>query len=260
MPSACSLRMGGSDALIVRVGGAAATRSMTTPSPAPRLEPAKRGLWALDKAKCFNLLCISPLADGKDIGPQTPPPSATSRKARAPIHRRPERCLAKAPSRRDRRSWTPASRRAAGHVALFFPSSRRPIRRGRGKDADCRAVRRGRGRQWRATDAVQRAPGRPPAGIEATLKGVPRPGAQADRQPERRALMRWASPACAPSPAPGSVELGARTLAGAHQAASEWKYIPVRRLAFFIEESIQRGIRWAVFEPSMPSRPGRRSA
>jgi phage tail sheath protein FI len=43
---------------------------------------------------------------------------------------------------------------------------------------------------------------------------------------------------------------GARTLAGADQAASEWKYIPVRRLAFFIEQSIQRGTRWAVFEPN----------
>jgi len=43
---------------------------------------------------------------------------------------------------------------------------------------------------------------------------------------------------------------GARTLQGADAAASEWKYIPVRRVALFLEESIDRGIQWAVFEPN----------
>lgn len=32
--------------------------------------------------------------------------------------------------------------------------------------------------------------------------------------------------------------------------ASEWKYIPVRRLALFIEESLYRGTGWVVFEPN----------
>ena len=32
--------------------------------------------------------------------------------------------------------------------------------------------------------------------------------------------------------------------------ASEWKYIPVRRLALYIEESLSNGTRWAVFEPN----------
>ncbi|MGY8694090.1 MAG: phage tail sheath C-terminal domain-containing protein [Verrucomicrobiia bacterium] len=31
---------------------------------------------------------------------------------------------------------------------------------------------------------------------------------------------------------------------------SEWKYIPVRRTALFIEESLDRGTLWAVFEPN----------
>ena len=43
---------------------------------------------------------------------------------------------------------------------------------------------------------------------------------------------------------------GARTLAGADVAASEWKYVPVRRTALFLEESIERGLRWAQFEPN----------
>jgi phage tail sheath protein FI len=40
---------------------------------------------------------------------------------------------------------------------------------------------------------------------------------------------------------------GARTVAG---PGSEWKYVNVRRLFAFIEESIQRSTRWCVFEPN----------
>jgi hypothetical protein len=43
---------------------------------------------------------------------------------------------------------------------------------------------------------------------------------------------------------------GARTLAGANAQASEWKYVNVRRLMMFIEQSIDVGIKWAVFEPN----------
>ena len=43
----------------------------------------------------------------------------------------------------------------------------------------------------------------------------------------------------------GHVVWGARTLRGADALASEWKYVPVRRLALFIEESVTRGTRWA---------------
>jgi phage tail sheath protein FI len=48
----------------------------------------------------------------------------------------------------------------------------------------------------------------------------------------------------------GNVVWGARTLEGADQSASQWKYIPVRRTALFIEESLFRGTQWVVFEPN----------
>lgn len=48
----------------------------------------------------------------------------------------------------------------------------------------------------------------------------------------------------------GKVVWGARTLRGADQLADEWKYIPIRRLALFIEESLFRGTQWVVFEPN----------
>lgn len=46
------------------------------------------------------------------------------------------------------------------------------------------------------------------------------------------------------------VAWGARTLAGADENASEFKFIPVRRTALFIEESVSRGIQWAAIEPN----------
>jgi phage tail sheath protein FI len=51
-------------------------------------------------------------------------------------------------------------------------------------------------------------------------------------------------------PVSGRVVWGARTLQGADRLASEWKYVPVRRLALFIEESLYRGTQWVVFEPN----------
>ncbi|WP_093771590.1 phage tail sheath C-terminal domain-containing protein [Streptomyces sp. yr375] len=51
-------------------------------------------------------------------------------------------------------------------------------------------------------------------------------------------------------PAAGPVAWGARTLRGADRLADEWKYLPVRRLALFIEESLFRGTQWVVFEPN----------
>jgi len=47
-------------------------------------------------------------------------------------------------------------------------------------------------------------------------------------------------------PAAGIVVWGARTLS----SDPEWKYVPVRRTAIFLEQSIYNGIQWAVFEPN----------
>ncbi len=51
-------------------------------------------------------------------------------------------------------------------------------------------------------------------------------------------------------PTIGHVVWGARTLEGADALASQWKYIPVRRLALYLEESLYRGTQWVVFEPN----------
>ncbi|HXU59152.1 MAG TPA: phage tail sheath C-terminal domain-containing protein, partial [Verrucomicrobiae bacterium] len=51
-------------------------------------------------------------------------------------------------------------------------------------------------------------------------------------------------------PVAGNLVWGARTLVGADLLASEWKYLPVRRTALFLEESLYRGTQWVVFEPN----------
>jgi phage tail sheath protein FI len=51
-------------------------------------------------------------------------------------------------------------------------------------------------------------------------------------------------------PAYGRVAWGARTLKGSDAQADEYKYIPVRRLALFLEETLYRNTQWVVFEPN----------
>ncbi|MDE1950332.1 MAG: phage tail sheath family protein, partial [Burkholderiales bacterium] len=48
----------------------------------------------------------------------------------------------------------------------------------------------------------------------------------------------------------GDVVWGARTLRGNDQVGSEWKYVPIRRLALFLESSLYAGTQWVVFEPN----------
>ena len=48
----------------------------------------------------------------------------------------------------------------------------------------------------------------------------------------------------------GNVVWGSRTLHGQNDRGSEWKYVPVRRMALFLEESLYRGTQWVVFEPN----------
>ena len=51
-------------------------------------------------------------------------------------------------------------------------------------------------------------------------------------------------------PIVGTVVWGARTLRGSDAVADDYKYLPVRRFALFLEESLFRGLKFAVFEPN----------
>ncbi len=88
-----------------------------------------------------------------------------------------------------------------------------------------------------------------PAGLEATLRNVQ--GFEPSSPTRRTASSTESgSTPSVSSPIYGRVAWGARTLDGADALASEWKYIPVRRLALYLEESLFRGLQWVVFEPN----------
>ena len=86
------------------------------------------------------------------------------------------------------------------------------------------------------------------AGVEAGLNGATPTRSLTDLQ--NGELNVQGVNAIRSLPVYGSVVWGARTLAGADAAASEWKYLPVRRLALFLEESLRQGLAWVVFEPN----------
>jgi hypothetical protein len=98
------------------------------------------------------------------------------------------------------------------------------------------------------TDAT-RGVWKAPAGTDATLNGVLDVAVPVNDlengqlNPERVNVLRS-------FPAYGRVAWGARTMKGSDAQADEYKYIPIRRLALFLEESLYRGTQWVVFEPN----------
>ena len=88
-----------------------------------------------------------------------------------------------------------------------------------------------------------------PAGIEAVLNGVQSRAYKLNDQ-ENGALNPLGLNCFRSFPVYGSVLWGARTLVGADAMTNQWKYVPVRRMALFLEESLFRGTKWVVFEPN----------
>ncbi len=87
-----------------------------------------------------------------------------------------------------------------------------------------------------------------PAGLEFGLRGASIATGVDDRGND--ALNRIAVNVLRTFPSYGAVCWGSRTLDGADTRASDWKYVPVRRTALFIEQSLLHGLRWVVFEPN----------
>jgi phage tail sheath protein FI len=88
-----------------------------------------------------------------------------------------------------------------------------------------------------------------PAGTEASLTGVL--GVRTTLTDGETGVLNPKAVNCIRNlPVYGTVLWGARTLQGNDERGSEWKYIPVRRTALFIEESLYRALKWVVFEPN----------
>lgn len=215
------------------------------------LSGRKEGLFALERVDLFNLLCVPPHSFGSagDLGTDLVAAAAGYCETRRSF------LILDPPS-----GWTDKDSARDGisnqsdqigtrskNAALFFPRLRQPnpLRGGRLEDfAPCGAVAgliargdRTRG-LWKA-----------PAGVEATLVGVPdlsvqlTDGENGDLNPLGINCLRAL-------PEVGRVVWGSRTLQGSDRLGSEWKYLPVRRLALYLEESLFRGTQWVVFEPN----------
>jgi len=226
--------------------GAWLTKNEFTPANG---ESEKKGLYALEKADLFNLLCIPPFAPEGDVDPGLVGEAAVyCEKRRAML-------IVDPPS-----NWTDKTKAKnqftdpndyvgtrSKNAAIFFPRLRQPnpLRDNQVETFVPCGVIAG---IFARTDA-QRGVWKAPAGLDATLIGVPQLSVPLT-DAENGELNPLGINCLRSFPVAGRVVWGARTLRGADQLADEYKYIPVRRLALFIEESLYRGTQWVVFEPN----------
>jgi phage tail sheath protein FI len=136
---------------------------------------------------------------------------------------------------------------AARNAALYFPrvTEADPLSNGQLITVPSCGIMAG----IMARTDVSRGVWKAPAGIEATLSGINSLQVNLTNA-ENGSLNPLAINCLRTFPVTGSVAWGARTMAGADQLADEYKYIPVRRLALYLEESLYRGTQWVVFEPN----------
>lgn len=213
------------------------------------LRAQQRGLYALEKADLFNLLVVPPLAPTADVTPGIWSAAALyCSERRAAL-------LVDPPSNAG--GWAAASAITdhaitnvlprSANAAMYFPRllAANPLRAGRTEAyAPSGAVAGVIAR----VDA-QRGVWKAPAGLEAQLRGVLAPALSLTDE-DQRTLNPLAVNAIRAMPNAGVVVWGARTMAGVDAVGSEWKYLPVRRLALHLEESLLRGLAWVVLEPN----------
>ncbi|HLH72143.1 MAG TPA: phage tail sheath subtilisin-like domain-containing protein [Chloroflexota bacterium] len=205
----------------------------------------KTGIYALENADLFNLLVIPPYLSTGDVDSSVITAAATYCESRRAM------LLVDPPS-----SWTTVATATAGlasvgtnsqNAALFFPRIRavNPLRENQVEDFTPSGAIAG---IMARTDA-QRGVWKAPAGTEATISGAVDLSVRLT-DAENGELNPLGVNCLRTFPVTGTVVWGARTLQGADRLASDWKYIPVRRLALYIEESLYRGTQWVVFEPN----------
>ncbi|MGW5472326.1 phage tail sheath C-terminal domain-containing protein [Streptomyces chartreusis] len=207
----------------------------------------RTGLQLLLDTDLFTILCVPPV--DRDV----PLPKELLAAAAGLCRQRRSMLLVDAPH-----EWTDTDKAVAGvdgirnavgddarNTALYFPWVRLGDAHGNLVDFPPCGVVAG---VWARTDG-QRNVAKAPAGTEAALNGVTEPTVRLTDADSGR-LNPLAVNCLRAFPVVGNVSWGARTLRGADRLADQWKYVPVRRTALFIEESLYRGTQWVVFEPN----------
>ena len=242
---------GGRHAVIVRVPEKSPPAARATDLLGDPLQGT--GIYALDHVDRFNLLCIPP--DPADAGygelqPLYQAAAAYCDKRRAMLILDPPAAWS-AHARQGRfDAIQPADLGIGGpearNCAVYFPRIKK-LDPATGQIAvfpACGAI----AGIFAETDDV-RGVWKAPAGINAGIRGIV--GLEVDLTDAQAAQLNPLGINCLRQfPVAGPVVWGARTLRGADLLSDDYKYIPVRRLALFIEESLYRGTKFAVFEPN----------
>jgi uncharacterized protein len=207
----------------------------------------KTGIFALEDVNLFNILCIPRAAELAAPEPltvySTVEPYCLERRAFLIVDI-PEN-INTVPEMKD---WLETNANLRNrNAAVYFPRVRiaDPLDAFRPRDVAPSGTMAG---IYARTDN-ERGVWKAPAGIDATLRNVVELS-YVLTDPENGVLNPLGINCLRNFPVYGNVGWGARTLDGADVQASEWKYLPVRRLALFLEESLYRGTKWVVFEPN----------
>jgi phage tail sheath protein FI len=220
----------------------------------------KTGLQALEQLyardQLFNLLCIPPYNPTSNVGQVDSDVDATVVAAAASYcEQRRAVLLVDSPS-----AWVTVDDAVSGfsadpdqvgtrssNAAIFFPRLQiaNPLSNNQLQTFAACGVVAG---IFARTD-TQRGVWKAPAGIDASLVGVS--SLKVPMTNDENGELNPLGINCLRNfPVYGRVIWGSRTLKGADVFADEYKYIPVRRTALYIEESLYRGTQWVVFEPN----------
>ena len=212
----------------------------------------KQGLYALEQADLFNLLCIPPYrasADALDWDVNLISAAAAYCETRRAM------LLVDAP-----KDWNdkdnartkfldPTDRigTKSRNAALFFPRLKKANTL-HDNQIEVFAASGAIAGIFARTDS-QRGVWKAPAGNDAAIVGASGLSVQLT-DPENGELNPLGINCLRSFPLTGPIVWGSRTLRGADELADEYKYIPVRRTALYIEESLYRGLKWVIFEPN----------
>ncbi len=211
-------------------------------------ESGKTGIYALEKADLFNLLCIPPVSPAIDINPAIWIAALTyCEKRRAMLIVDPPASWNSKDDVTGNLSTFLNGWSEKQNAAIFFPRVKlqNPLKENRLEVFAPSALVAGIMARTDANRGVWKAP----AGIEATLTGA-RELTVKLTDGENGQLNPLGVNCLRNFPVYGNVVWGSRTLDGDDRLASEWKYIPIRRLTLFLQESLYRGTQWVVFEPN----------
>lgn len=212
---------------------------------------AKTGIFALENVDLFNILCI-PEATTVGVPPSAASMQALYSAAENYVEARRSMLIVDIPEGVNRldlmEGWlTDHAGLRHRNAAVYFPRTNipDPLNLNRARSIASSGTIAG---LWARTDG-QRGVWKAPAGTAASLQNV---GSLTYilTDNENGVLNPLGVNCLRNFPVYSNICWGARTLDGADILASDWKYVPVRRLTLFLEESLYRGTKWVVFEPN----------